>query len=625
MLDLQDILHRVALTEGERQGWRTRCEYWRQMWRLEAFKESRQEALKDKREQIILSLPYDVIRTATTLVPARPIIECPEAHDEMTEGNKEARQQFLIGLWERNNRRRKANLWRDMGWFGATSGRYALEVKWIYESLPVKMRGRVCPIYIETIDPLQVGIKDGPFWTEYAYRKYMCDRADVRQRYPNARFTDDRYLFGNPASMYNRGYQESTMSEVIDFWYTDPKTGTICNAIIVDQSFVKRTAPTDYISIPLIEGGMDRAPLKEERWKYNSILRGIDQTWQYQSALASQIATGLMYHFWPAWITQNEFGKDIGDIKMGPGQTKSVPWGTKVDQLMGNVNVPLADAMLNLLENQAKRTTFPDPVFGMRQGSAQAGYDAQNMLAVGAANIDSLLESISLCASAVNEIAFGFVESFAQQNGVSVWGYNQQSEQYGHMTLYPEQINGYYENNVRVEANLPHDDLQKLTLWLRLVETGIMSQQTFREKGMAQRLPINEFKRVIFEQALRDPQLAPFIREVVMGQYFNDPYWREGMGIPPMMNPTDMMQGAGATAQQQPPMLPGGGMGPAMGGMPGGGMPGFGSDVMPPQMQGMMTEDTLQLPPNQYQFLANGRSPSPVPPMDELRQMTGAF
>lgn len=611
MWDLYDILHKVSLTEGERQGWKTRAEYWRQMWRLEAFKETRQEALKDKREQIVLSLPYDVIRTATNLVPSRPIIECLEAHDEMTEGNKEARQQFLTGLWERNNRRRKANLFKDMGWFGATSGRYAVEIKWIYEALPAKLRGRVCPIYIETIDPLQVGIKEGPFWTEYGYRKYLCDRADVLQRYPQAKFTDRLAPFSNMTHTYQTN-RDATMSEVIDFWYTDPRTGTVCNAIIVDQQFVKRTAPTDYIGVPIFEGGMDRAPVKDERWKYNSILRGIDTTWQYQSALASQIATGLMYHFWPAWITQNEWGKDVGDIKMGPGQVKSVPWGTKIDQLMGNVNVPLADAMLNLLEHQARRTTFPDPVYGMREGSGQAGYDAQNMLTAGSANVESLLESISLCGSAINEIAFGFVEAFASQNGVSVWGYNQQAEQYGHVTLRPEQINGYYENNVKVEANLPHDDLKKLTLWLRLVETGIMSQQTFREKGMGQRLPINEFKRVIFEQALKDPQLAPFIQETVLGQYFNDPYWRDSMGIPPMIRPHDLLAQQGNSAMAQRPMLPGPGMG-------GGGMPGFGSDVMPVQQQPMMTEDALQLPPSSYQYLVNGATPPPMPTNDELR------
>jgi hypothetical protein len=158
---------------------------------------------------------------------------------------------------------------------------------------------------------------------------------------------------------------------------------------------------------------------------------------------------------------------------------------------------------------------------------------------------------------------------------------------------------------------MPTDDVQKLTLGLRLVEEQIISRQTFRSNWLNMPMPADEDIRVNLEQALMSEPMAPktYLRvlqarfpktwaDIVSGteleqfahaeQEAQQPSPEEGSGMPPV--PPELMQQM-MMQQQMPPQMPQQ-MPPQMPVQ----APGPVQNV-PPQMVGQLTPEMLGLPP----------------------------
>jgi hypothetical protein len=660
-LSVEEIQSHVSDTEKARAGYTAAAEVWEKMWTLQLYEKTpKQVLLREGREQVTLPTPYNIVHLARRLIASEPQIEVPSEDNEHDDDDSaDKRQRWLSAFWQRTNREQRRDIIADMAWQALVRGRCVVEVKWVEAELPKQLKANRLPVLVRTLDPLNVGVKTGPLYTEYAFHKYRQERGLAAQRYPNLkkssawRESNDRYaqLSGVASEV-----------EVVDFWYCDGD-GEVWNAVVVDGVFAKpprrtRTNEKDskgYPDIPIVEGYGDASPLEAEEYKSLSILHPIKDLWPYQCRLASQVGTGLLFYFWPAILVSNEMGQQVPDLDIRPGMTTPVPMGTKVEIVRGDVNVPLAQTMLTQIEGQIQQSTFPGVMYGQAPGQMSAGYgvsiladQARGRIAQFRTNLESTLEH-------VNELVLGLVEEYAdKKKGVKVWGRGGADGKLYHEVLTPADIQGQWHNLVSLTPQITTDDAQKQTLGLRMVEKGIISKRTFRDRIMSMNFPADEQERIELERAIESPQMAPKVllravqsyfpdswEEVIKGTPFEQVAMQEEMppgmpGMPPGM-PPGMQPGMGGPP---PGMMPPGAQPPGMAGpppgmMPPGPPPGMSPDagMMPPP--GMMPpggppQGPAGLPPDMpppellIQMLLSGNLPPGVTP-DMILQMLAAM
>ncbi|MBP8183352.1 MAG: hypothetical protein KAX88_04555, partial [Rhodoferax sp.] len=635
-LTAEEIESHVLDTEKARAGYVIAADVWEKMWTLQLYdKTPKQVLLREGREQVTLPTPYNIVHLARRLIASEPQIEVPaEDNEHDDDDSADKRQRWLSAFWQRTNREQRRDIIADAAWQVLVRGRCVFEVKWIEDELPKRYKENRLPVLLRTLDPLNVGVKNGPLYTEYAYHKYRQERGLAAQRYPNLkksalwreREIDKRYgaLSGVASEV-----------EIVDYWYCDGD-GAVWNAVLCDGIFAKQPKKTPYPDIPIVEGYGDASPLEDEEFKSLSILHPIKDLWPYQCRLASQVGTGLLFYFWPAILVSNEMGQEVPDLDIRPGVTTPVPMGTKVEMVRGDVNVPLAQTMLTQIDAHIQQSTFPGVMYGQAPGQMSAGYgvsiladQARGRIAQFRTNLENTLEH-------VNEIVLGLVEEYAsEKNGVKVWGRGGSDGKLYHEVLKPSDIQGQWHSLVSLTPQITTDDAQKQTLGLRMVEKGIISKRTFRDRIMSMNFPADEQERIELEKALDSPQMQPKVLLRAVQSYFPDT-WEEVIkgtpfeqvvmmdeapeGMQPGMNAPGMggSPGMGAPGQGMPPgMQPPGA--PPSGMQPQGPPPG---QPMPPQgpPPGMQPQAAMQPPPGAPPAGPQA-TPEGMPPPEALIQM----
>jgi hypothetical protein len=650
-LEVQEVQERVALVESERADYCALAADWEALWRMDVWETSWQDSLKQKgQEQVTLPTTFDTVNLAMRLFSNEPRIEVPSCHPTKdTDDQAQKRERWLKAMWSVVDYQQRRSIVSDLVWQSLVRGRHCVEVKWIKDALPEKLKDKRFPILIRTLDPMNCGFRHGPMWIEYAYHKYRQPVTLALQRYPGLKRFDSI-----KGKMKNRNWLEQEI-EIIDYWYMG-EDGSIWNCVIADSEFVKKPAQTDYPEIPIIEGYGDSAPLSGETYKGLSILHPFKDLYRYQCRLVSQMATGTLYYFLPMLQVTNDQGYEPNDFNIKPGQIIQQPQGTKIEQFSPQPNVPLAQAVLSMVESAIQQAGFPSVMYGQAPGDLQAGYGVSLLSDAAKGRVNSVRFNLERTLEQVNMLALGLVEAFATKD-VVVWGKNTRSEEMYNVGLGKKDINGYYENKVTITPAIPQDIVQRQTLGLRQVEAGIVSKHSYRNKYLDIALAEDEGVRVKVEQTLDDDAMRPKVMLEVMQEYYPDDWQRLIAGTP-------LEQLAQAEEQQQkqqqgppngmppgmPPMPPGmmppgmmppgmGPGGPPMGppGMPpgpGGPMPPPGMEIQPPSMNmdagtfppelsGQLTPETMGLPPGLPPELFAQLMGRPLPPGEELDQLGG--
>jgi hypothetical protein len=645
-LEVQEVQERVALVESERADYCALAADWEALWRMDVWETSWQDSLKQKgQEQVTLPTTFDTVNLAMRLFSNEPRIEVPSCHPTKdTDDQAQKRERWLKAMWSVVDYQQRRSIVSDLVWQSLVRGRHCVEVKWIKDALPEKLKDKRFPILIRTLDPMNVGIRHGPMWIEYAFHKYRQPVTLALQRYPGLKRFDSI-----KGKMKNRNWLEQEI-EIIDYWYMG-EDGSIWNCVIADSEFVKKPAKTDYPDIPIIEGYGDSAPLPGETFKGLSILHPFKDLYRYQCRLVSQMATGTLYYFLPMLQVTNDQGYEPNDFNIKPGQIIQQPQGTKIEQFSPQPNVPLAQAVLSMVESAIQQAGFPSVMYGQAPGDLQAGYGVSLLSDAAKGRVNSVRFNLERTLEQVNMLALGLVEAFATKD-VVVWGKNTRSEEMYNVGLGKKDINGYYENKVTITPAIPQDIVQRQTLGLRQVEAGIVSKHSYRNKYLDIALAEDEGVRVKVEQTLDDDAMRPKVMLEVMQEYYPDDWQRliagtpleqlaqaeeqqqakqnqppEGMmppGMPPM--PPGMMP-PGMPPGMMPPGEPP--MGPPGPPMPPPGMPiqppsmNMDAGTFPPELSGQLTPETMGLPPGMDPMMFAQLMGNPLPPGEELDQLGG--
>jgi hypothetical protein len=624
-LTVSDIQERVTKTEDRRAQYKRMALEWENTWALKAFDRTPRQAIEqDGHEQVTLPTPFNTINLAQRLISTSPKIDVPPAKTEDGADKGAALcEKWLAAMWQQANRGQNRNLIADATWWQLVRGRLVFEVKWVGDSLPKRLKQRRLPILIRTLDPLNCGFKHGPLYTEYAFHKYNDDRLNVLQRYPKLKLDKPR--------VRTRYENDDEEVEVTDFWWVDYEDGSIWNAVVVEEEFAKKPVKTDYPEIPLIESYGDTTPLEDESYRGLSLLHPMTATglWRYQCRLASQMGTGLLWYFWPAITVENENGQVIDDIKVGPGLTTPLPMGTKINMLQMQPNVPLAQAMDSRIDAEVQNSTFPNVMYGKAPGELSAGYGVSLLSDAAKGRIKSFLENLEFAVARVSELALALIEEMGDSKGVDVWGMDEGSSQAYRLTLTPKDVASCQEVIVSLRPVVPTDEVQKQATGLRLVQDGIISKQTFRDKWLSTIIPGDEEKRVQLEMVMQRPDLQQRLGDKALEEYFGKD-WQKKLGIPPPPPP-----GPPGPPPGMPPGMPPGGppmMGPPPGPPPMAGPPppiqppGVGTAVgggIPPELAGQLQGESLGMPPDMDPALFAQLMGQPLPPTEEMNLLQG--
>lgn len=637
-LAIEDIRERVAATERARSKYNTMAARWEKMWLMDAghTKTLAQSIEKDGREQVTTADPFNVVLLAQRLIATQPKIDCPPRNNtEDAAKQAQSKEQFLSAMWQQIAKLQGRNTLFDASWMSLVRGRLVFEVKWIKDALPKRLQDKRFPISIRVLDPLACGVHRGPLYVEYAFQKTREKVVNARQLYPKL-------------SLWDKPEWKDENNEVciVDFWWIDTDTGDIYNAITVEGEFGKKPRKTDYEFIPYIEVYGDSAPTQEEAYRGLSILYALDGPWQAKCRLQSNLMTGVLWATWPFFTVENEEGMEVPDFKVRPGATEHVPAGTRINQVMPQVNLNVIETNLAKLDESMQMSAFPAVLYG-DAGAMQSGYGVSMLSDAARGRIKSFLEYLELGVMMVNEAVMSLIETFDDDGeGVELWGKNAKDNKLFKLCLYAKDLKGYYENMVTLRPSLPQDDLQRMAFGLQMVQSGNLSRQTFWDKWVPVDMPVDEQDRIWQEQLLASEALAQNIQlvklvelrpktwqmiikgtplEEVANRMFGPkeppapplgkaPGGPPGMPpLPPGMMPPGIPPGAppppgmgGGPLPLQPPAIP----------MPQGG-------GIPPAMQGQLEPENLGLPPGGDPALFAQLMGRPLPNNEQLNLLAG--
>ena len=616
-LSVDEIKMRVKAKKDAAADYLNLVPKWEQLWLLDpGFTQELKDSIeKDGREQVKTSDPYNAIQLAQRLIATQPKIDIPPAKDEhecILKAQKKER--FLLDMWQRMNQLQGRNVLQDMAWNILVRGRSVVEVKWVREDLPPGQTR--FPINIRTLEPKNAFVHQGPLYPEYGFHEYKAKRVDIKQNYPRYKFEDDS-VDG-----------ETEKCTVIDFWWMNSKTGKYWNAVLIDDDFAKKPTATDYTFLPIIVVYGEGGDTNNEAYRGLSLIHPLVGQWEAKCRNLSNMATGALWASWPFYAVSNDQGRETPDITVRPGTTANLPPGTKIDQILPQVNMTAVQGILNALEDGIAKATFPPMMYG-DTASVQSGYGIGLVNDSAAGRVRSQIEALELQIMMVNEGVMRLIDAFDDEDeGIVIWGRDERNREMYSLQLTKDDIQEYYENLVKLRLQTPQDDTQRTIMGSQLVDKGYISEETFRDDWLPLATPTDERQRVLAEQALKAQGVLENTQILALMKMYPQS-WRDIIAGTPLEQQADAIMESRVKRQEPEPshimpdgtMMPGAehpaGPPPDMMGPPPGAMPPMPPMPPPGPPPGMMPPGPPPGPPQpgmQMDPLLAGPQGGGVPP-----------
>jgi hypothetical protein len=600
--DIEFVLDRVTRNENMRAGSIKLADEWEKMYRLDpGFNRTLAEAVGAGQEQIILPTPFMTVQYSERLLSSTPRIDVvPQSPmNRQSVEYSETCEKWLIAALEEMNISQQRNVMADMRWHSLVRGRWALEVKWIYDQLPKNLRKKRPPFLLRALEPKNVGIVRNPYTTEFAYHKYEDTLLNVFRRWSELKDPDPDSDFYRKVENYRMSGRdvanEDQMVTIIDYWETEEDTGNIRNMVLVDDCEALPLEDSGYPDIPILCGRGDFGVGMGDEFDGLSILHPINGLWQYDCRNKSQMATMLLWYAWPAITVQNEAGGLVDDIDIIPGQTTSVPAGTQITIHQINPNVPLAEVMSRYVNESIQLATYPYDLLGQPTEQMLSGYSASVQADAAKGRIKNFQESLEMGISSACRMLLSLVEKFGGKKGVTLYAMDTRDNVPLELNINKDMIKGIRQINVSITPNVPQDNMALMTMGKQNADAKYLSAQTYRDEFMGVSVPSDEARRIALEELMQSDELRPYRLRRAAEDYFGEDaldmlYGTELMPEPPPG--MEWVKGEDGRVQlkevpppppppDEPPMDM---MGPPPGGPPMGppGMPPMDMGAMPP-------------------------------------------
>lgn len=544
----EDLRERVNLAERENDEYRRHADTMEAMWALrdDAFSTAEPHTSSSE-ERIVLPTPYNTITLAERMFSNLPRIRVPSAKGEEDDDKKaKGRERWLTAFWQRANREFERPVLGGLVWQSLTLGRHALEARWIHDELPKARRNRRLPIMLRPLDPRHTYVEEDWRGTHFAAHCYQ-------ERWRSA------YAFYREYATIPKPQTEQEADLWIDMsqvWFLDDE-GNVCSAVLVDtplcdekgqrtgayeHHFAKPPCITDYPEIPIVLGYGDSAPIDNRMLRGVSLLYPQYEMWKYNNRLASGIGTFLLWYFNPVIFMENNGGAIVPDeITVNPGDTTVLPQGVKPNPMAMPANIGIMQAQMSMVETNIQQGAFPSVMYG-EAGGLTAGYPMQLLSQQARGRTNKIRQNLERTIEKVNGIVLSEIETFGGEEGVNIWAEDTRSRTLYRIGLKASDIEACYDNMVTLVPDVPEDNAQKIATWLRMVETGILSRQTFRDVALdTVGIPVDEDTRVMLEQALQMPEMQQKAFLKAIQEYYGRK-WEEVVAATPLEQLAQMVE-----------------------------------------------------------------------------------
>lgn len=534
-LSLNEISERIDTLEGENRAYRKHADEMELMWRL-VDDSPGMEAARNTRgqEAVVLPTPYNIVTLAERMFSNLPRIKVPSAKGEVDDDDKaRKRSRWLAAYWQRANREYSLPVMGNLVWQSLVLGRHCLRVRWIRDDLPKALRDRRLPIMLDTPDPRCTFVDEdwrGTCFASHGYRQRWRSLWSFYKQYEVMRPPDES--------------RADEWVETRDVWWLDDD-GNVWNSVLASlpqrqetykrgrardvvyaMEFLKPPTQTDYPEVPIIVGYGDSAPLDDSMTRGLSLLYPIQEMWRYNNRLASGTATALLWNFNPFVWLENTSGATVPPISVEPGTIQELPLGVKPQQMTIQNNMSLMQAQMSLVDAAIQQSAFPSVMYG-EAGGLTAGYPMQILAQQARGRTNKIRQNLERTLEKGNALMLAMIEVdiWGGDEGVKIWAEDEARGLYS-ITLKASDIQQYYENSVTLVPDVPEDNAQKIATWLRMVETQVISRQTFRDLVLETiGLPQDEDVRVMIETALQDPQMQGKAILRALQKYYPNRAW----------------------------------------------------------------------------------------------------
>ena len=617
---VEDIQKRVQDRMDERKQAINQMNRWEKAWRGDIWKQSDHASMNlMAKEQVVTPVPTNVVNKAMSLIRPTPRITVPRVHngDRSDDKSRGLKQRWLNVAWEQVGHEQLIRPVDSAAWQSFTLGRHVMQFLYTEQTLPKHLQETMLPFTIRTLDPRTAGAHHNGIYHEYAWNKYRAKLSEVSARHTI------------PSKIKNKYSDDEAEVSCLDFWW-HCEDG-VRNCFIMDDEMVVKPKRTDHILLPIVEGYGDTTPLSQHEYRGLSIIHPFLESWLYDCRLKSQMATGILYYFWPFLVAQTENGQPLDDILIEPGKIVTLPQNTTLESVVGNPNSALVESMSAEMQRMTRQSTFADALFG-DQETEMGGYNmtilansAQSRIASFRANLESTIRQMNTIM--LNFLGWDAVPS----KGVTCYGYSQSEHDGVGYRLSAADVGDEYRTIVDLNVTLD-PQLQDKMLWLRLLESKAISHRTFLEIAMKEDVPDDEIARIHTESMLMGEQMLSKTQLLALMDTFPDPSdksdedgtWKDivygteaeqmsyqyGLSDPPPPPPAPpqaMGQPEMGSMPLPPPPGPDmGAMDPALGLGGPSIQPDLGlSELISPDMQGALTPNNV------------GMAPQPIPGLQE--------
>lgn len=533
MTSLDDLIARVRRLERADTPWRTHATEMARAWSLrddplDRTMEERRNA--DGQEHVVLPTPYNVITLAERMFSHLPRIKVPSAKGQDDDDKKaKLKARFLSAFWQRAEREFSKPILGSAVWQSCTLGRHAIGVRWVYDELPPALQKTRLPILLEAYDPRTISMEEDYRGTTFVSRCYEERHETVYSFYheygvmkpPEPGCGDDLVRMTECFWLdFSGGVWHAVYADIPIRGEDGNRTGEI------DSMFAKPCTLTEYPEIPIVVGYGDGAPVEDNILRGVGLLFPIVELWKYQNRLAGGIGTGLLWHFNPTIFLQNEQGAVLPKtMKVNPGDVIVLPNGVRVNPMLMQHNMPMMQAQMSIVDGALQQSSFPSVMYG-EAGGLTAGYPMQILSQQARGRTNKIRLGLERSIEKVNRMILALIEIFGDKKGVRVWAKDDRSNSIYHISIKRTDIQGYYENMVTLVPDIPEDNANKIATWLRMLEAGVVSRQSFRDLVLDTiGIPEDEDVRIAVEQALMDDQLRPKMMLRALQEYFPGRNW----------------------------------------------------------------------------------------------------
>lgn len=516
-------------------------------------------------ETIIFPIPHNVINTACDLLSSNPMrITVPPASEHAKpKARADKMEDFLDIAWDRMQRDSGRRFISDMAYYSALRGQFFARVLYDPDLVNVTGEGderevafKGFPIFCQIIDPYNVYPMIGTRGLEGYVIDMQVEAGPIMQQF-------DVVLENE------KGEKKEWTDEIrwVEYWDDETKcflAGTegglrpiSVSGTNKDGSKVRGPIKHDYKFCPGIYGWGRTVPSKDPEKQGVSMLFGLRGIGRRMNRFATMVATSLYEHAMGTIIVTTD-RPDL-ELDMTAGainyllQEEKAEWFAKSQ--LGSEQ--LANRLIEMLQDQAFQTTFPPVVTGSAPWSGTPGYAISLLTHSGKLKIAPLKEQLEWALSGLNEHILRLVEVIAEQ--IPIQGVRAGTTY--DMKFGPGDVKGYYSNVVKLEVDLPQDEMRNLQM-ARLATQGpspLASKQTAREKWLKMQSPAKEQIRIDIERLLEAPVIQQALSMMLADEYGYLEEFKQFMAqmeaerTPPEVGFGQPGEGPGVPAEVAPP------------------------------------------------------------------------